>query len=96
MPWLIEFSERYKDRGLVVVGISMDDGNAQLVADFVKEMKVTYPVLIGNHEVADAYGGARFLPQTFFITPDGKIKASKFGIKTKDDFENAIRQLLKK
>ncbi len=94
MPWLIDFSERYKDKGVEVLGISMDDGNPQVVADFVKQMKVTYPVLIGNHQVGDAYGGVRFLPQTFFITPEGKINASGLGIKTKDDFEKSIRYLL--
>jgi cytochrome c biogenesis protein CcmG/thiol:disulfide interchange protein DsbE len=94
MPWLIDFAARYKDKGLEVVGISLDDGNPQLVADFVKEMKVNYTVLIGNHQVRDAYGGARFLPQTFFITPEGKINATSSGIKTKGDVENSIKKLL--
>jgi len=95
MPWLIDFSARYKDKGLEVVGVSLDDGNPQVVADFAREMKVNYLVLLGNHQVGDAYGGARFLPQTFFITPEGEISATSIGIKTKNDFENSIRQLLK-
>ena len=95
MPWLIECSARYKDKGLEVVGISLDDGNSQVVEDFAREMKVNYLVLLGNHQVSDAYGGARFLPQTFFITPAGQISATSVGIKTKDDFENSIRHLLK-
>jgi len=93
--WLSDFSARYKDKGLEVVGISLDDGNPQVVADFAREMKVNYLVLLGNQQVGDAYGGTRFLPQTFFITPEGKISATSVGIKTKDDFENSIRQLLK-
>src|SRR5262245_50639395 len=32
MPWLIDFSARYKDKGLEVVGVSLDDGNPQVVA----------------------------------------------------------------
>src|SRR5437868_4195356 len=93
-PWLVDFYRQYKEQGLEVVGVSMDDGDRQQVADFVKEMKVNYTILIGNHAVGDAYGGLRFLPQTFFIGRDGKIIKHSFGIKSKSDFEDAIKQSL--
>jgi len=93
-PWLIDFYRRYKEQGLEVVGVSMDDGDQEHVADFVKEMGVNYTVLLGNHAVGDAYGGARFLPQTFFIDRNGNIIKHSFGIKSKSDFEEAIKQSL--
>ena len=57
-------------------------------------MGIKYTVLTGNHAVGDAYGGARFLPQTFFIDRNGKIIKHSFGIKSKSDFEEAIKQSL--
>ena len=72
----------------------MDDDGPQKVADFVKEMKVNYIVVMGNHEVGDAYGGMRFLPQTVFIGRDGKIIKHTVGIKTRKDFEVAIKEVL--
>ena len=93
-PWLVDFYRQYKEQGLEVVGISMDDGEQEHVSDFVKEMGINYTVLTGNHAVGDAYGGARFLPQTFFIDRDGKIIKHNFGIKNKSDLEDVIKQSL--
>ena len=72
----------------------MDDGDQEHVADFVKEMGINYTVIMGNHTVGDAYGGARLLPQTFFIGRDGKIIKHSFGTKSKSDLEEAIKQSL--
>jgi len=94
MPWLIDFYRKYKEQGLEVIGVSLDDGGMQPVADFAKEIKVNYTILMGNHSVSDAYGGMRFLPQTVFIGCDGKIINRTVGIKTKSDFEDAIKQSL--
>jgi len=94
MPWLINFYQRYKAQGLEIVGVSMDDGGQEQIESFIKEMNVNYTIVMGNHSVGDAYGGARFLPQTFLIDPDGRIVKSVVGIKSKNDFEDNIKQLL--
>ena len=94
MPWLIDFYQRYKSQGLEIVGISMDDGNQKQVDAFAREMNVNYAILLGNHSVRDAYGGARFLPQTFLVDRDGRIVKTLIGIKTRKDFEDSIKQLL--
>jgi peroxiredoxin len=93
-PWLTDVYRQYKTQGLEIVGVSMDDGGQQQVSDFVKEMNVNYTILIGNHTVGDAYGGARFLPQTFLIDREGRIVKSVLGIQSKGDFEENIKQLL--
>ncbi len=95
MPWLVEFYKQYQSRGLEIVGISMDDaGQETAIADFIKERNVNYPILIGNNEVADLYGGLRFLPQTLFIDREGHIVKTKYGIESKDDFEESIKEFV--
>jgi cytochrome c biogenesis protein CcmG/thiol:disulfide interchange protein DsbE len=95
MPWLRDIYKQYQAQGLEIVGVSMDDdGEKQQVTDFVREINVNYTILMGNHSVGDAYGGARFLPQTFFIDRDGKVTGSAVGMKGKTEFENAVKQLL--
>lgn len=94
MPWLIDFYQRYKAQGLEIVGVSMDDVDQKQVNAFAKEMNVNYTILLGNHSVGAAYGGVRFLPQTFLIDRDGQIVTNLIGIKTKRDFEENIKHLL--
>ena len=94
MPWLVELARQYRAQGVEVVGVSMDDpGQEQAVAKFARERNVDYTVLLGNNAVGDAYGGARFLPQTFFIDRDGRMVKSTVGITTRGDLEGSFREL---
>lgn len=94
MPWLAEFDRIYRDQGLAIVGVSVDDGARDKVERFVNEVKVSYTILLNEDEVSDAYGGVRFLPQTFFIGRDGRIAGRIYGTQSKGDLEGAIRQAL--
>jgi peroxiredoxin len=94
MPWLVDFSRRYQRQGLEVVGVSVDDGDRDRVAAFVRATNVNYTIVLKDKAVSDAYGGLRFLPQTFFIGRDGKVVKRTYGVRGKDEFENDIRQAL--
>jgi peroxiredoxin len=95
MPWLVELDGQYRPRGVEIVGVSLDDpGEEQDVAKFIAERGVHYMILIGNSSVADSYGGARFLPQSFFIDRDGTITKTSFGLVDKRDLEEGLKELL--
>jgi len=47
--------QKYKDRGLVVVGISHDREKSAVVAPYLKKYNLTYPVLLGDISVALNY-----------------------------------------
>jgi peroxiredoxin len=94
MPTLVALYEKYHTQGLEIIGVSMDDGSQERVAKFASEMKINYPILLGNSSVADNYGGLRLLPQTVFISRDGKIVQTVIGMQSRKDFETIIEQLL--
>ena len=94
MPALMDLYDKYHAQGLEIIGVSMDDGGQERVAKFVNEIKINYPILLGDSSAADNYGGLRFLPQTFFIARDGKIARTVIGMRSKKDFETTIEQLL--
>jgi peroxiredoxin len=94
MPWLVDFYSRYQSQGLEIVGVSVDDDPRDKVAAFVHARNVNYTIVLKDEGVADAYGGLRFLPQTFFIGRDGNIVKHTVGVRGKEDFENDIRQAL--
>jgi cytochrome c biogenesis protein CcmG/thiol:disulfide interchange protein DsbE len=64
------------------------------VAKFAKELGVTYTILRGKEAVVDAYGGAQYLPTTFYIDRQGKIIANVAGIKGKDEIEENVKRAL--
>jgi cytochrome c biogenesis protein CcmG/thiol:disulfide interchange protein DsbE len=94
IPWFVDFQRKHQEKGLVVLGVSMDDEGWEVVKPFVKEMKVNYRVVIGNDQTALLYGGIEALPTTFLIDRDGKIAAVHVGLADRKAIENGIDELL--
>ncbi len=94
IPWFIEFQRKYKDQGFSVIGVSMDDDGWPTVRPFMEKMKMNYPVVLGNDQAAEAFGGIQVLPTTFIIDKQGRIVVTHMGLTSKDDFENTIKELL--
>jgi len=94
MPWFVELQREYGPQGLQIVGVAMDDSSKEDIARFAKEMGVNYPVLLGKEAVGDEYGGVPALPESFFISRDGKIVDKILGLQGKADIEEAVRKAL--
>jgi cytochrome c biogenesis protein CcmG/thiol:disulfide interchange protein DsbE len=93
IPWYMEFQNKYKDRGLSVIGVSMDDDGWKSVKPFITEHKVNYIVLIGNENLAKQYAVEQ-MPVTLLIDQDGRIAESHTGVVDRNAFESDIRSLL--
>ena len=96
IPEFIELQEKFRDKGLVFVGIAVDQ--KEKVAAFSKEMGINYPVLVGDMKamtLAEAAGnrlGA--LPFTVVIDRNGKIAGTKLGRLSRDNLESMFQPLL--
>ena len=90
----MEFQNKYRNDGLVAVGVSMDDDGWKSVKPFLEEHKLNYPVVIANQDLTTRYGGLPSLPMTLLIDRDGKIAESHAGMVDKDVFEKKIKTLL--
>jgi len=85
---------QYASQGLRVVGVEMGDDSKDEIVQFMKDMGVNYPILLGKEAVGEAYGGVPALPETFFIDRDGKIVDKIIGLKGKADIEDSIKKAL--
>lgn len=94
-PWLVDLDNRYREKGLEIIGVSLDEGERQTVASFVNNKGIRYRVLVGNSSIADAYGGVRFMPQSYFIDRSGRIRKATTGLTGEDDLESGIKELLR-
>ena len=66
MPWFAEFDGKYRSSGLAVIGVSMDDEGWAIVTPYLEAHPTGYPIVLGDHDVADRYGVAS-LPVTLLI-----------------------------
>jgi peroxiredoxin len=88
IPELVRLREKYKDRGLVILGISVDDPHrmkdVELIA-FRKQHKIDYSVLRSNAEVTRKYFGTSrmAIPTLFFIDRNGVIVDKHVGFSPK-------------
>ena len=75
MPQLERLYETYKDRGLVVLGISMDDPTTMgSVASYVHRNGLKFPVMIDmDSRVTSMYNSTRSAPYGVLIDRSGKI-----------------------
>jgi cytochrome c biogenesis protein CcmG/thiol:disulfide interchange protein DsbE len=93
IPHLVELQQRYGDRGLQVIGVSMDD-SADPVRPFYQQFHMNYPVVMGTAKTGELYGGVLGLPITFLIDRDGRIYAKHIGATDAAVFEKEIKSLL--
>lgn len=94
IPDLIDLKKRYGSKGFEIVGISVDTDTKAEVIPFMKEKGINYPVVYGNMNVYQQYGGIRAIPTSFVIDKQGKIVASYEGLMSKQTYENHIKKLL--
>ena len=94
IPWFIEFEQKHKDQGLVVLGVSMDDDGWASVKPYIENAKVNYRVVIGTDRVGEMYGGVESLPTTFMVDREGKIASTHIGLIGKREYQDEINQLL--
>jgi thiol-disulfide isomerase/thioredoxin len=93
IPDFVKLYAEYKDKGLVIVGISIDDSPEQLQA-FMREYKMNYPVVQMRPEVEDAWGPFYGYPTSFIVARDGSICTKHIGPASHDQFESEIKALL--
>jgi thiol-disulfide isomerase/thioredoxin len=94
MPQLQELSVKFRDRGLTIVGVSVDDAPDAIRAA-AAEYKITYPMLVGlgQEPFLRAIGYQDFLPLSILIRADGTIAGRVTGLMTTENWERQIQAL---
>lgn len=94
IPGFLEVYKQYKSKGLEIVGVSLDRGGWDEVKPFVKKYKINYPVVVGDNDIVEAYGGIEAIPTTFFVDKKGNVVKRHLGYLDKSAFEKLIKGLL--
>ncbi len=103
IPSLIGFQEKYGPQGFTVLGVAMDDEGAKVVAPFVakpqfevggRAVAMDYPIVLGNDQIADKFGGLIGLPTSLLVARDGTVMKRVIGLIDPQSMAKEIESLL--
>ncbi|MCF8177147.1 MAG: TlpA family protein disulfide reductase [Sulfuritalea sp.] len=96
MPGFSRLQEKYQDKGVQFVGISID--SAAKIIEFKKTTPVVYPLLIGDMDAMESsakFGNTRLaLPFTAVFDQHGKLFSTKLGRLSEPQLEKQLKELI--
>ncbi len=94
MPGFQDVWEDYRDRGVLILGLSVDRGDRGMVERWVRDRDITYPIAFPTGEMVRAYGGANVLPTSLLINREGRIVRRVEGFYAEPALRGALNRLL--
>ncbi|MCK5454763.1 MAG: TlpA family protein disulfide reductase, partial [Calditrichia bacterium] len=94
IPSYVDLYEKYNKKGLEIIGVSLDRDGWTPVKPFMESYKINYPIVMGNMQVVQAYGGINSIPTTFIINRKGEVVERKIGARPVEYFEQILANLL--
>jgi thiol-disulfide isomerase/thioredoxin len=98
-PYVRAWAERYKDKGLVVIGVHTPEFEFERSVDNVRwatqKLGINYPVAVDSQQAIWSAFGNEYWPALYFIDARGRIRGRHFGEGDYEESERTIRELLK-
>jgi thiol-disulfide isomerase/thioredoxin len=97
-PYVRAWADKYKDHGLVVIGVHAPEfafeRNIDNVRWAVKDMKIDYPVAVDNDFAIWRAFANQYWPALHFVDAQGRVRHQQFGEGSYEQSEMIIQQLL--
>ena len=98
LPYVRAWAEKYKDKGVVVIGVHSPEFSFERDVDNVrreaKNMRVTYPIAIDNDFAVWRAFNNQYWPALYIIDGTGSIRHHQFGEGGYEESERVIQKLL--
>ncbi|MCA1566003.1 MAG: TlpA family protein disulfide reductase [Acidobacteria bacterium] len=95
IPDLVKWQRQYRVRGLQVIGVTYPPETVGEVRQFVRRLRVNYPVALGTKETKALFFQGETLPVTVIIDRQGNVRDLIEGILLPEEFEQKIKPLLR-
>jgi peroxiredoxin len=95
MPDLVKWQREYKSQGLQVIGVTYPPEELAEAREFIKSIKVNYPVALGDERTKAMFDEGETLPVTAVIDKKGMIREVIRGIIFPEEFEQKVKPLLR-
>jgi thiol-disulfide isomerase/thioredoxin len=98
LPYVRAWAEKYKDQGLVVIGVHAPEfafeKDVSNVRRAVKDLRVNYPVAVDSEHLIWRSFRNQYWPALYFIDAQGRVRHHHFGEGSYDQSEMIIQELL--
>ncbi len=98
VPYVRAWAQKYKDQGLVVIGVHAPEfafeKNVGNVKKAIVDLKINYPVAVDNDYAIWRAFNNQYWPAHYFVDATGKVRSHHFGEGDYDQSERVIQQLL--
>ncbi len=84
IPEFIEAYSELKDKGLEILGISVDRMNPQQLKAWVDDVKINYPVALANRDIVVDYEPGEYIPASIIVDTEGRIRYRHVGLMDKE------------
>ncbi len=91
---LVEVYQKYKDEGLIILGVSIDKQGRSVVVPFAEKYNISYPITIDDGTIMEKYGPVIGIPTTYIIGPKGNLRYFATGAITQKELEPRVKKLL--
>jgi thiol-disulfide isomerase/thioredoxin len=99
LPYIKGWAVKYKDAGLVVIGVHTPEFSFETertnVEEALRELEITYPVAIDSNRILWQSFGNQYWPADYIIDGKGRVRYHHFGEGEYAEAERIIQQLLK-
>ena len=90
VPEFVALYDERRNKDVMVIGVVFDYESIQTVSDYVDDMLMSYPIVLGNDNIVKQIGPADVLPTTYLFNPKGKLVKVKRGLVSRHHLEKAM------
>ena len=87
IPDFVSLYEAHKGKDFVALGVAVDYQDPKEVADYVKKLAMSYPLIMGDDRITAQFGDVIGLPVSFLYDPKGRLVLKKIGTLPKETIE---------
>jgi len=90
IPDLVSLYDQRKNKDVMVIGVALQYKSVKSVTDYVDDMLMSYPIVLGDDKVTAQIGPAEVLPTTYIYNPQGQLVKTRRGLITRQYIEKLI------
>jgi thiol-disulfide isomerase/thioredoxin len=94
IPVLKKLHRNYSGKGLLVLGVSLDNDGLEVLGPFVHREMIPYRIVMGDDRILRAFGGVTTIPTLYIVDREGRLVRKMVGYHSYDDLENEIKRYL--